>query len=243
MNQYDYSIYYRRWHDETPEHHAKVSRVKANEIAAHFKLAPDAAILDVGCGFGFALGGLRLLGYNQIFGVEQSPEQAAVCRQAGFDVAVTDDTVAWLAQRPSQFDAILLFDVLEHVPVAVQIDFLRAVYSALKPKGQLLLTVPNANSMLAARWRYNDYTHASSFTEHSLSFVLRNAGFGPPLIDTKKGLGPFPRWAWRQRHRHILRKWIVRWCWLQVFKAEQPADEVEQVSFELNLTATAIKPD
>lgn len=202
----------------------------------------DSKILDVGCGFGFALGGLRLLGYHNVTGVEQSPQQAEVCRNAGFHVDVTDDTVAWLKDQPESFDGIVLFDVLEHVPVSIQIDFLRAIHHALRPNGKLMLTVPNANSILAARWLFNDYTHKSSFTEHSLNFVLKNSGFKNIWQDNSKGLGPFPKWAIRnKRHWPLIRKWIIRWCWLQVFKAEQHYEPIENICFELNLTAVATK--
>jgi len=241
MNEYNYSLHYRNWHDESPAHHKEMSAWKAEQIRPHLKLSPEARILDVGCGFGFALGGLRQLGYQNISGVEQSQQQATVCRQAGFDVDVTDDTQAWLKTRPQQFDAVLLFDVLEHVHASIQIDFLRAIHSCLRPGGIVLLTVPNANAILSARWRYIDYTHFSSFTEYSLSFVLENAGFQRPWIDNEKGIGRFPRRIWRRRNWPAMRKWFVRWCWLQVFKAEQPNEPIEKISFELNLTAVAKK--
>lgn len=241
MNAYDYSVYYRNWHNESAEHHAKVAAWKAEQIRPHLKLHTDAHILDVGCGFGFALGGLRLLGYHNISGVDQSPQQAEVCRRSGFDVAVTKDTAAWLHEREQKYDAVLLFDVLEHVPVELQIDFLRAIYACLRPDGTLLLTVPNANSILANRWRYNDYTHFSSFTEYSLSFVLQNAGFEKPWIDNNKGIGRFPRRIWLRRNWPAMRKWLVRWCWLQVFKAEQGYEPIENICFDLNLTAIGKK--
>lgn len=242
MNAYDYSIYYRNWHDGSPEQHQKMASYKADQIRDHLKLPLDARILDVGCGFGFALGGLRILGYQNISGVEQSPQQAAAAREAGFDVEVTDDTIAWLKTKPASFDGIILFDVLEHVPASVQIDFVRAIDIALRPGGKLMLTVPNANSILASRWLYNDYTHFTSFTEYSLAFVLKNAGFTNIWLDNAKGIGPFPKWALRKRrHWPIVRKWLVRWCWLQVFIAEQPNEPIENICFELNLTAVATK--
>lgn len=241
MNEFDYSLHYRNWHDESPEHRAIMERSKAAEIGRNFKLAPTARIVDIGCGFGFALGGLRALGYQNVMGVEQSPQQAAVCKAAGFEVEVTNDTIKWLKEHPDQFDGAILFDVLEHVPVAIQIDFLRAVYTALRPGGTLLLTVPNANAILAARWLHIDYTHFSSFTEYSLAFVVVNAGFLKPWISNEKGIGRFPRRIWRRRNWPAMRKWLVRWCWLQVFKAEQSYEPIENICFELNLTAMAKK--
>lgn len=242
MNNYDYSIYYRNWHDGSAEQHQQMASYKANQIKNHLKLPLDAQILDVGCGFGFALGGLRMLGYQNLTGVEQSPQQAAVARRAGFNVEITDDTIEWLNTKRESFDGVILFDVLEHVPASIQIDFLRAIAVALKPEGKLMLTVPNANSILASRWLYNDYTHYTSFTEYSLAFVLQNAGFKDIWLDNAKGIGKFPRWALRsRRHWPIVRKWLVRWCWLQVFMAEQPQEPIDKICFELNLTALATK--
>lgn len=242
MNTFDYSIYYRNWHDGTAEDHKRHSEQKAEFLKSHLEIPLDSRILDIGCGFGFALGGLQILGFKNIGGVDQSPQQAEVCRRAGFQVDVTDDTIAWLNARPSSFDGILLFDVLEHVPTAIQIDFLRSIFGALRPGGKLVLTVPNANSILASRWRYNDYTHCSSFTEHSLSFVLKNAGFQELWLDNAKGIGPFPKWALsKRRHWNLIRKWLIRWAWLQVFKAEQAYEPIDNICFELNLTAVATK--
>lgn len=243
MNQFDYSIQYKNWHDESYAHRARMESIKANEIARYFKVNKAGRILDIGCGFGFALGGLKALGYHNIMGVEQSPQQAAICKAAGYHVEVTTDTIKWLNDHPNQFEGVILFDVLEHVPVPIQIDFMRAVYTALKPGGTLLLTVPNANAILAARWLYNDYTHCSSFTEYSLGFVLRNAGFSKPWIDNEKGVGRFPRRIWLPKNWPLMRKWLVRWCWLQVFKAEQSYEPIEGICFELNLTALATKHD
>lgn len=241
MNEYDYSVYYRRFHDESDAHAAMMADWLAGVIKPHLSLPVDAKILDVGCGFGFALGALRKLGYEHTLGLELSREQAEVARRAGHQVVLTEDSRAWMRSNPVRFDFVVLFDVLEHVPVGIQIDFLRALHTVLRPGGKLLLTVPNANAILNARWRYNDYTHHSSFTEHSLFFVLRNAGFETIWIDSNKGIGRFPRRLWRRSGWPAARKWIVRWCWLQVFKAELPWENIDDISFELNLTALATK--
>ena len=60
----------------------------------------------------------------------------------------TTDTAAWLRARPDRFAAILLLDVLEHVPRAAQFDLLAALHQALRPDGKLICSVPNANSTL-----------------------------------------------------------------------------------------------
>ena len=202
-------------------------------------ISRDAQILDIGCGYGFTMRALRNMGFKNIQGLEMSAQQARRSEAAGFHVNVAEDTTLWLAQHPAQFDLIVLFDVLEHLPVTDQIRFLAAIRNCLKPGGQLKLTVPNANSILSSRWRYIDYTHYSSFTEHSLYFVLKSASFDTIEMSNAKGLGRLSLRLWMKDRRDALKKWLVRWCWLQVFKAELPSENLSEISFELNLAATA----
>ena len=203
----------------------------------------DLPIVDVGCGHGFALEALRRLGFTKLLGLEISKEQAAVARRHGFEVALVTDTSEWLGAHCSEFKLVLVLDVLEHVAVSSQIAFLRGIKNCLLPGGRLIVQVPNANSILAARWRYNDYTHSSSFTEHSLYFVLRNAGFDDIRIDASKGIGSLPKKLWRPQSRQALRRYLVRWMWLQVFKAELPWEAIDRISFDLNLKAIAFRRD
>lgn len=237
---YDYSIYYKRFHENTEEHAVKMAewiRIYLRDILPTNRATQ---ILDVGCGVGYALRAMKAEGFTKLHGVEISDDQAKIARDAGFSVSVVDDTVKFLQQVGTRFGVVLLLDVLEHIPVASQIDFLRAIKEVLEPGGRLILTVPNANSPLSARWRYNDYTHCSSFTEHSLFFVLRNAGFMNIEIDCSKGIGKFPLKWWHLEKRSEVRKWLVRFAWLQVFKAElHPNEDLNDICFELNLKAIA----
>jgi len=241
MRPIDYSIHYSRFHDDSDAHAETMAGGLRNLLASHLPGKRDSAILDVGCGYGFALRALRGLGYTALKGLEISPQQAERGRGTGFDVEIVVDTATWLHAHPSCYDCVLLLDVLEHVPMAAQIDLLHAILVALKPGGRIVLTTPNANSILASRWRYIDYTHHGSFTEHSLYFVLKNAGFESIMIDASKGIGRMPRRLWRRDMRLAWRKWFVRWCWLQVHKAEIPWEKIEHISFELNLLAVAEK--
>ncbi len=241
METYDYSIYYSQFHDDSETHVREMEEWHRNLLSPHVPDDKQTPVLDIGCGFGFALRALRCMGFKSLEGVEASPQQAAKTAAAGFNVSVSTDTIAFLEERKLKYGFIILKDVLEHVPVAIQIDFLRAIFGSLKPGGRLFLTVPNANSMLASRWRYGDYTHFSSFTEHSLHFVLRNAGFEEPWLDSSKGIGRCPRRIWKRSNWPAIRKWMVRWCWLQVFQAELSWLNLDKISFELNLVATAEK--
>ena len=237
----DYSIHYQRFHDDSEAHAIEMAEWLGVYLKGDLPEDRSSPALDVGCGFGFALRALRASGFSDVRGIEISEQQAAIARRGGFEVPVVSDTTEYLYGHRQEFGLILLLDVLEHFPVPAQIDLVRAIREALRPGGSLIVTVPNANSPLAARWRYIDFTHYCSFTEHSLFFVLRNAGFGKIRMDNSKGVGSLPRRWWRRDQRNALRKWLVRYAWSQVFKAElHPSEKLDDISFELNLKAVAI---
>lgn len=235
----DYTIQYRQFHDDSEAHACGMAAYYWSLIENFVLPDKGAKILDIGCGFGFALRALRNAGYLNISGLEVSAEQGKVAKLAGFDVEVVENTMDWLQARSNQFDFVLLLDVLEHIPVKSQISLLQAVRASLTSRGRIVVQVPNADSLLAMRWRYDDFTHYSSFTERSLRFALLNAGFTQIEISVDKGVGRFPRRLWRHSDRVALRKWVVRWVWLQVYKAEIPWERLEQISFNLNLFAAA----
>ena len=67
------------------------------------------------------------------------------------------EVLPFLLSHQGEFGAVLAFDLLEHLPREEQIPVVEAVREALRPGGVFLCTVPNANSALASRWRYNDW--------------------------------------------------------------------------------------
>ena len=101
---------------------------------------PGQTLLDIGCGTGWFLQVAKQADY-QVFGFEFS---AALAR---FTAASVGCTVfeSDLAEIPSQFDVITLFDVIEHVPHPAQ-TFAR-VRSLLKHDGIALVFCPNFDSL------------------------------------------------------------------------------------------------
>jgi SAM-dependent methyltransferase len=241
MSDFDYSIYYERFHPDSDEHDELMTQWLMGVLNPLIPRDKSGAIVDIGCGHGFALRALQKLGFENPLGVEVSKEQALKARSKGLNVELIEDTIEWLNARTGCFSMVLLLDVLEHVEPSKQISMLRAIYRSLTRDGRIIIQVPNATAMLSARWRYNDFTHHISFTEHSLYFVLRNAGFEDIKIGAEKGLGRFPKRLWRRDGRRAFRRYVVRWCWLQVFKAELPWEHIEDISFELNLNAVAFR--
>lgn len=102
------------------------------------------SLLDIGSGPGFFLDAARELGF-QTRGVEPSRQAAAFARERGHNIinAMFDDATA-AAIAP--VDVITLTNVLEHV--ADPIALLRRASARLKPRGVLMVAVPNDYSPL-----------------------------------------------------------------------------------------------
>jgi 2-polyprenyl-3-methyl-5-hydroxy-6-metoxy-1,4-benzoquinol methylase len=177
MERIDYTRHYRRWHDDSVAHLEKMSAFYEKLITPHLFSDKTISILDIGCGMGFLLKGLQNAGYLNIKGIEIDENQVLSCKKKGLDVELVSDSTAYLSKNTDSFDVITVFDVLEHIPPADQISFIKAIYCSLNPGGVLMVSVPNANSFLASRNRYIDYTHHVLFTEASLDFVIYNGGF------------------------------------------------------------------
>jgi len=247
----DYTRYYKKWHTDTPEHIQIMKLVYADMLGNLLPQDKSIRILDVGCGMGYAMLALRDWGYENVEGIDIDSGQVQACLNKQLHVTQTDDSVAYLSRLPDTYDLILALDVIEHIPHTRQLEFVRAIQQALKPDGVFICTVPNANSALASRWRYNDWTHHLSFTEHSLDFLLYNAGFVDiQIFDTDFIHPPQVRWL----SRRMLQKWfwkvIIRWCLFRFFRtfrrleliAELDWEQARSIPLSLNLLARAVKP-
>ena len=240
----DYSHYYRRWHPETPEHQAEMSAFYRRVLGPHLPTDKSAAVLDVGCGGGYALAALREMGFTRLTGVESDAGQVVSCVKKGLSVEHAADTIAFLRDRAGQFQLLLCLDVIEHVPHDDQLRFVTALVAALAPGGRLICTVPNANSTLAGRWRYIDLTHECSFTEHSLDLLLHSAGFTDIHVGEVEFLTRPANW-WLPFASGARHWWAFRffrtWRRLEVM-AELGPQHGRTVPLSLNLLGIARKP-
>ncbi len=242
MIQIDYSRIYLRFHSDTPEHLAAMTAYFRRILRPLLPEDKESKILDIGCGMGFALMALKQLGYNNVSGCDSDAKQAEYCLRHGLDVVQTADTAAWLSGSKDSFDTILALDLIEHVPVAEQLDFTHVMLESLKPGAPLIGTVPNASSSLALRSRYICFTHHSSFTEHSLDFLLFNAGFENILIQEVEYITRPPNvWVPSPSSRHW---WALKFfrLWRRLLMmAELGPAQGRLVPLSLNLIFSATK--
>ncbi|MEW6168621.1 MAG: class I SAM-dependent methyltransferase [Pseudomonadota bacterium] len=143
------------------------------------RLPKDAHILDYGCADGYMLWVLHTLGYHNLVGadISESVLRHARTRLAGTSVELRDITSDSLDDCAGRFDAIIMHQVLEHIPREETVPTLTRLYELSKPGGLISVAVPNAASLLGEFNFAVDFTHKVSFTEYSLEQVLELSGF------------------------------------------------------------------
>ncbi len=142
-------------------------------------LPPDkkARILDMGCGNGSFMYWLKELGYREVTGVDNAPEQVAHAKRLGVEQVVLADLSDFLRDKKGCYDLVFARDVLEHFKKEEILDILSFVHGALRDGGGIVIQSPNAEGPFIS-YRYWDFTHEIAFTRSSLSQILRSIGFG-----------------------------------------------------------------
>jgi SAM-dependent methyltransferase len=209
---WDYSRHYGRFHTDTPEHDANLHAMFERWLRPYLPADKNAAILDVGCGRGYAMSWLANSGFTKLQGIDVDVGQVEFARSRGLNVQHVTDSVAFLDTRPTRFDFVLLMDVLEHMPRPHDRMLLETIQRTLRPGGRLLCTVPNALSPLANYWRHIDYTHETTFTPESLDFLIGHAGFEIEGIHPLEIVPPPRGFPFTKA---TLRSWILRLSRLQ----------------------------
>ncbi len=149
------------------------------------RYAPRGALLDVGCWVGFLLAEARERGWRECVGVEPSVFASEHARsRLGLDVRTEDLYTADLPR--GHFDAVVMGDVLEHLPRAG--EALDRVSELLAPGGVIALELPDAGSrvarLLGRRWWSVIPTHIHYFTRSSAATMLTRHGYRPLYVAT-----------------------------------------------------------
>jgi 2-polyprenyl-3-methyl-5-hydroxy-6-metoxy-1,4-benzoquinol methylase len=147
-------------------------------IRKHFPDDTDARILDLGCGSGTLLYFLREAGYENLSGVDTSPEQIEQARQLGIANVSRADVFTFLqTAADGSYDTVAAFDIIEHLTKPELLHFADEVYRILASGGVWIIHVPNAEGCFGSRVRYADLTHEQAFTPASVEQLARAAGF------------------------------------------------------------------
>ena len=148
----------------------RARRAIARSLIGRLALAPDAAILEAGCGTG---GNLEMLGgFGRVSAFEPSDLARPLAAARGLAEVRDGRLPDGIPYPTASFDLVCAFDVLEHV------DDDRAALAALvacaKPGGHVLLTVP----ALGWLWSQHDesHEHRRRYDRAQLRTLLAAAG-------------------------------------------------------------------
>jgi SAM-dependent methyltransferase len=140
------------WHEQ-PGYYRDVTR--------HFE--PGARLLDVGCGTGWLADH-----FADYTGLDGSPDAVAAATERRRNVALHDVSEP-LPFEDASFDAVVMKDLLEHVPDPVAL--VHEVRRVLRPGGRAFASSPDAQ-----RWVWDDYTHRRPFTRKSFRLLFADQG-------------------------------------------------------------------
>jgi cyclopropane fatty-acyl-phospholipid synthase-like methyltransferase len=134
------------------------------------KIAESApqSIIDIGCGDGRLAREIHLnFSGMKIRGVDYSARAINLAKAMNQDAPTLDYEQLDIlrSEFAETYDAAILMEVFEHIPLDQAEDFLAGVRSAVKPGGILFLTVPHANKPV-------EYKHFQHFTVDSITRYL-----------------------------------------------------------------------
>lgn len=135
-------------------------------------------ILDVGCGNGSFLSVMQKLGWK-VMGVEPDVWAAEVAQER-LGVPVIVGTLEKAGLLENSFDAVTAHHTIEHTHDPL--GFLRESYRVLKPRGKLVVTTPNIESLgrriFVKSWRgWEPPRHLYLFSTKTIKIIAEEAGF------------------------------------------------------------------
>lgn len=160
------------------------------------------ALLEIGCGNGFFLTEARRRGWREVKGVEPSADAVAKADPT-LTGSITEDVMREGLFAPESFDAVCLFQVLDHISNPVSL--LRECLAVLRPNGHILALNHNAAAwsakLLRERSPIVDIEHTYLYTPTTMRRIFGKVGFVDAEVRTVRNtygvsylaqLVPFP---------------------------------------------------
>lgn len=134
------------------------------------------SVLEIGCGAGIFLRYLRYKGFENVTAIDYDENLKDVladlsCYELHFGDA--SEIVESLTNKKT-FDRIVLFDVIEHMPIDGILAMMRRLDSVLAPGGKILIRVPNVSSPWGLNVFFGSFDHVTPFSPgriHELSHI------------------------------------------------------------------------
>lgn len=150
------------------------SYARARKVPFFFHDLPkESRILEIGCGDAWLGTHLRAKGWRHYVGLDLKPP-----------ADVVGDIRAWqaLGLEPASFDAIVAFELVEHV------DCFAEIHALLKPGGRLMLTSPAPNMDWLCQWLERVHLTQSRTSPHDHLIWFEDVPLFKPLAIRRVGL-------------------------------------------------------
>ena len=192
----------------------RLARARDYYLRGWLPESKQAKIVDLGCGAGELLYFFRQRAYENLCGVDVSPQQVEVATPVVPSVEM-GNAIDFVEGAVGEYDLITAFDVIEHFQKHEVLRFLDGCQEALKPGGRLVLQTPNAETPWGTHHRYNDFTHEVCFNPNALTNLLQLCGLSEVEV---RETGPVPagysakssvRWMLWQGIRAVLKFYNV----------------------------------
>lgn len=156
---------------------------------------PGGRLLDVGCATGTFMLAMQQDHRWQVEGIEVNAAVAEIAQQRT-GVPVSASTLEEAALPAASFDAVTMWDVLEHVQDARQTA--AEIWRLLKPGGIFVIRVPNLASwdvkLFGKAWAgYDAPRHLYCFSPATLSQLLDGTGFD--VLEVSGAIGNYVTFA------------------------------------------------
>jgi len=172
----------RAYYDNRWSKFEHANRIELQRLAAvigyvaRIELPKDAAILDLGCGRGWSTNILGM--FVRAAGVDLSDTTKAKERFPHCEF-ITADALTWKGPQAA-FDLVVSIEVIEHIDLNSQAEFIRMIRELLKPGGYVILTTPNKptmNAIAGGGRTWSDQPVENWIDAGQLTGLLRSAGF------------------------------------------------------------------
>ncbi|MCC5790905.1 MAG: class I SAM-dependent methyltransferase [Opitutales bacterium] len=209
MSNYDHYSKWKGW-DTSELSMSNRERVNASysAIIEKAKVPANSKILELGFGNGYFLEWAKGQGY-QASGLEIIYELVAKAAANGHEV-YSDRLLETHRFQPNSFDAIVAFDVFEHMCIDELRGSLKKIDDLLVAGGCAIVRVPNAGSPFGQLLQNGDMTHLTAFTTASMPQLLLDTNLTQEWAGNSVRVLDGSRQKWKRRIAYIMRD-ILEW--------------------------------
>ncbi|MBP9669852.1 class I SAM-dependent methyltransferase [Candidatus Woesebacteria bacterium] len=136
-------------------------------------LSKSSKVLEIGPGTGELL---HLLNEKSISNIDIIDNDSSILKYCKNKYKINQTTLSKSLDLSksikSKYDLIILTQVFEHIPKSSYQNWLKTLYTSLRPGGHIIITVPNGANPLVGTERYGDLQHENIFTIFSFQELM-----------------------------------------------------------------------